>query len=353
MGRTSRLLELIKQLSNNIIIFDVNPEEKTAEYLAILGELTSHRIDYSVLTHYVLGQENTKSRHEEKFEIIEINIDFLIAKVEGDPKYNRIENTLYKIKDHIRLSLIQKKFIEDYPKRQIEGHLSKIAIANMDLTKQIQDLKNEFYEVKSGHKRLLNEHYEVIKDHNKIKKEQKEFEEKHIKYDKEHKELSEKYNQIFTQFVAVLGIFAAIIFGAFGGVEVLGNVMNNIGEVRIAKLIIFSSLLIASVLLILYLLLNGIANITGKNLRSCGCDKGSNCRHTMFQKHPIFITGMIFSFYLFTVGVLARGFNTTDLSGIWLIDNIMKKGSSLLIISVLGLALIMLTVYFMNKRKET
>src|SRR5699024_4872894 len=106
--------------------------------------------------------------------------------------------------------------------------------------------------------------------------------------------------------VTILGIFTAIMVGIFGGMEIIGNVMNNINNVSTPKLLMFSSLLIGSIITIIYLLLLSVAGMTGKVLRNCGCDNNVNCKHTIFKKHPIYITGMVTSLYLFLIGAASN-----------------------------------------------
>src|SRR5699024_7396858 len=133
-------------------------------------------------------------------------------------------------------------------------------------------------------------------------------------------EVNDTKTSIYTSIITILGIFTAIVFGVFGGMEILGNVMENISDVKISKLLIFSSLLIAAVLTILCLLMNGIADLTNLSIRSCGCTHTNQHEHSVYQQHPVYIAGMIISVYLFTVGVIAHGFQTSNFHGIKVVD---------------------------------
>ena len=120
----------------------------------------------------------------------------------------------------------------------------------------------------------------------------------------EVEDLNKAKTRIYTEFVTILGVFTTIIFATFGGLSILKNVLGNIEEVPTEKLMVFSSLTVSTIILLLFILLSGIARLTGLNIRSCGCDsKDKNCPHNVFQKHPTIIISNLILFYVFLMGL--------------------------------------------------
>ncbi|PID03582.1 hypothetical protein CSV67_02770 [Sporosarcina sp. P2] len=94
-------------------------------------------------------------------------------------------------------------------------------------------------------------------------------------------ELQEDNRRMVTNYISILGIFAAILMGAFGAIQGFASLFNNAHELNLGTLLIISSIGASSVLLILFFLLNGIAKLTGKNLSSTNKADG-----TLLEKHP-------------------------------------------------------------------
>lgn len=96
----------------------------------------------------------------------------------------------------------------------------------------------------------------------------------YVKSNKDFDLIKQKSSGIQKEFVAILGIFISILLSAFGGLNILQNILGNINEAPTGKLLVFSSLSIMGILLIVFLLLNGISKLTSLNLRSCICSAG-------------------------------------------------------------------------------
>ncbi|MFC7364556.1 MULTISPECIES: hypothetical protein [Bhargavaea] len=145
-----------------------------------------------------------------------------------------------------------------------------------------------------------------------LKTQEKKIQEQAKILDDEIKDLKEKERSLVTQFVTILGIFASIIFAAFGGFQIISNTINHLSsDLRIGMLMIFSSMVMIGVVVLLYVLLNGIAKITGQNFRSCGCDGNNNvdCDHSMLEKYPVFCVVLVILFYFFFLGLSAFVFD--------------------------------------------
>ena len=93
-----------------------------------------------------------------------------------------------------------------------------------------------------------------------------------------------QYKNMLTQFISILGIFAAILMGAFGAIQGFSNIFANANEIPLGKLLIISSIGASSVLLILFFLLNGIAKLTDRSLSSTKIENSS-----ILKKHPTLV----------------------------------------------------------------
>lgn len=121
--------------------------------------------------------------------------------------------------------------------------------------------------------------------------------------------MTKNINGLNSQIISIIGIFSAIVITFFGGINFIEGVINSIGEVSKYRFV-FSIFITGFVMFnTIFMLLNSIAKLTGKNIRSkckhmndgiCSyeCDKFIlNC---IKQKHPTifwvnlnFIIGMI------------------------------------------------------------
>ncbi|WP_271436955.1 hypothetical protein [Staphylococcus hominis] len=125
------------------------------------------------------------------------------------------------------------------------------------------------------------------------------------------KEISDIKNSIYTEFVAILGIFASIIFGVFGGFQEIQLIGKNLNTTPIPKLLIFSSLVMLGITLIIFLCFNAISKLTNLPMRSCNCEVGK-CNCSFKEKHPtIFYSSSLFIYMLF-VGFALRLYKYHD-----------------------------------------
>lgn len=105
----------------------------------------------------------------------------------------------------------------------------------------------------------------------------------------EAKEIENTKSQIYTDIVSILGIFSALIFALFGGLNLVSS-LSKLQDVRLGKVLLLSSFVAISLIVLIFLLLNGISSMVGKQMKSC-CNK-ANCNHTLFQRYPFFIIGI-------------------------------------------------------------
>lgn len=127
-----------------------------------------------------------------------------------------------------------------------------------------------------------------------LNKRKKSDEEQHI----EIVDLNQKYKNIQKEFIAILGIFASILITAFGGLTALASLFNKINLTDIHKLIFVGTFEVLAIILIIFLMLNGIAKLTNLNLRSCDCKVEDKCVCKLHEKHPSMVVIMIILFII-------------------------------------------------------
>lgn len=112
-------------------------------------------------------------------------------------------------------------------------------------------------------------------------------------------------NSIYTDFIAILGIFSALIFGLFGGVDQLSSIINSSVKNGISKTLIFGSLISIAVIVLVFLLLHSIGMLTNKKMYACGCSDVSNCPHSYAQRYPVFFLSIVGCLGIFIVGLIS------------------------------------------------
>lgn len=306
--------DILKMMTKSKILDSDVPGQESIFFSLKTYYERNKRHKYSEVSRYIYSLDDSE------IDVLAVNLN-LIVKFAKDKNEEDIILNINKLIDHTDLAHFQRKHIENEVKKN-ERLLRGIHRSTLKVRTESKKLTEELLETKK----------ELDENFNKITT-----------------DIDNHKSSTYTQFVTILGIFTAITFGVFGGMEILGNVMSNIVEVRIAKLLIFSSLIIGSILTILYILLTGISNIIGLPNRSCGCEGNSKCNHTPFQKHPIYFTGMITTSYLFVIGIVTHGYNTNNLKGIPILDNLMSEGSGIYILSFLLFIVIIGLLYLLNR----
>ena len=244
-------------------------------------------IPYSEITFLIYNQMNEKKELLDDFDGRLLS-DFKKYKMKNDLNED-VEKRFLKVKEHISLSIIQRNHISQ--------SLSD-RIANVD--------------------EKLEESEEIIgKFSNTISN----LEE----------ETQKKVDRLVPQFIAILGIFAAIMMGTMGSFQGFTSIFSNAEKIPLGKILIISAAGASGVSLILFLLIHAIAKLTSISLSNCNCEhrkKGffdtindsfrvkifgeptkQKCDCSLFDKYPtIFIINYLLYFIAVT-GFLFMYFN--------------------------------------------
>lgn len=294
----------------NKLYADINSEEDLSKYSKIDDDHKSENfknfiekindanfkqgvIPYSIITELVY----TETKFDK--ELYDIFVDKLTEDWKNYSKVNQdidpeTERAILKIKEHIRLSIIQNRYIKD-------------------------NLRNTFKKTYDKYENLDDKLTEVESDLNKYTEKQKEL----------GKELQEVTNKLVVKFITILGIFAAMIMGAIGSFQGFTSMFVNAESLPIGKILIISSVGASGVSLILFLLLYSLAKLTSFKFSNCNCQKRSGgilsikdtikdslfgkreieCNCSLFNKYPtIFLLHYVY-YYVAVTGFVFMYFN--------------------------------------------
>lgn len=118
---------------------------------------------------------------------------------------------------------------------------------------------------------------------------------------KELDDIRDTKSSIYTDFIAILGVFSAFVFVLFGGIEIARaafDIGDDLQTMDLSKMITISCLMLIGVLTLLYSLLLWIARITDKKIGHCVVEECENgCKHKwkhFYMRHSFYFTIVIF-----------------------------------------------------------
>ncbi|HEO2540781.1 TPA: hypothetical protein ACGMOQ_001231 [Streptococcus agalactiae] len=229
-------------------------------------------IPYNQIAEFVY--QNTESN--ESNEILNHNIKTLLSTYEGK-NYDTLAQNLEKIRNNYTLSQIQKEFI----------------------LKNSQEAKDVLKEIAPELKTLAKATSKLSATNDELKKQSAEAEDVLKKVKQEVDDVRNTKSSIYTDFIAILGVFSAFVFVMFGGIDVaraIFDIGNDLQTLDLSRMITISSLMLIGVLTIMYSLLFWIARITGKNLGDCHspkCVNGCNTKYHFFTRHSFYFFLML------------------------------------------------------------
>lgn len=229
--------------------------------------LSKVRVYSTLSAHFFYLKPYGMNEAGENVEIFLRNIALLkdIAKERKIEELDNFNSFIEKIKDHIELIGIQVNRM-DSGVEQIETYKESLSANIEELQINIKKSQKEFNDLSTEISNLTEQQKDAVK---KAKKVQKEF-------------------------VTILGIFATILITTFGGLTSLSSIFNNINNAGTGKLVLLGSFVMFTVILIVFLLLNGISKLSELNIRSCGCEVNTSCNCPIAKKHPtLYIVAVI------------------------------------------------------------
>jgi len=120
-----------------------------------------------------------------------------------------------------------------------------------------------------------------------------------------------------SSYISILGIFAAILLGAFGAMQGFTSLFNNIDKTTIGNLIIISGLSGLVVISILCVLIFSLAKLTEKSLRS------ESISSRAFFQYPLISGTFIGLLMILTIGVAIELSTNVDGYVFWIVPVIL------------------------------
>ncbi len=262
MGNTAKLIKIL--LGKNLSKLRDDDKQKVLEVFRQMFSDSALTIPYNDIADYVYQNENSGEDNEVLNENIRLILD-------GSPNETKeiLSKNLDKIKTNYSLSQVQREYI-------------------LRNSKQAQDTVSEL-------------HHLITEVEEQIKTSEKSMNKMDLDIADITTRITEVRNMksgIYTDFIAILGVFSAFVFVMFGGIEIaraVFDVGDDLQTMDLSKIITVSSLMMIAILTLMYSLLLWIARITGKEFGNCmSCDKG--CKHKwrhLFMRHSFYFCLLI------------------------------------------------------------
>jgi len=290
-------------------------KRKAKIYFRILHlNLKNFRVQHSALTEYVYSNYNDVKLEDanndkeiywqENVHILKEYLLNLVKNLDGlGTEYTEKEKKV--IKEY-------KKEILELPNRitesvklalgQYKALFEKLTKATNILTDAIDDLEkvNKNYEGESDKLNAASKKLDVA---------QKKLDVAQKKLDVAQKKLGvaqKKLDNSTSEFISMLGIFSALIFGVFGGFEAFKTIFTNIDKASVDMVIIDSSILLLGLIILIFLLIQSISILSGKNFLACGCKNISECDHKFYERYPLFSFSIGLFLFTLLLGLLCK-----------------------------------------------
>lgn len=269
MGNTAKLIKIL--LGKNLSELGDDYKQKVLEVFRQMFSDSALTIPYNDIADFVYKNENS----DEDNEVLNENIRLIL---DGSPNETKeiLSKNLNKIKTNYSLSQVQREYI-------------------LRNSKQAQETVSELHHFVKEFRPLITEVEEQIKT---SKESMNKMNLDIADITTRITEVRDMKSGIYTDFIAILGVFSAFVFVMFGGIEIsraVFDVGDDLQTMDLSKIITVSSLMMIAILTLMYSLLLWIARITGKEFGNCmSCDKG--CKHKwkhLFMRHSFYFCLLI------------------------------------------------------------
>lgn len=261
----SNFVNQFEDMVNNVALgnyysFDENDEKFNADFKKLLGDtcdLHTEFIPYSEITRIIYGLQDDSGMD---FFMLAFKEQIMNNIPCDSSKLSNEYVILIKVSEHVNLARKQKESL--YRKQADEiikqkDSLNQLRKNTEEETKRLKQLKQKM------------------------------------------KTLKNMKSSIYGDFIAILGIFSALIFSLFGGFNTLSKVVSQVAQYdSLPRIMISSSLLCMMLLSLLFFLLKAIATMSGKSI-SVSSEKN------VFKKYPFFMSALVFLIVIFVLGIIS------------------------------------------------
>lgn len=290
--------EFLKKYYNVVLVHSVreNIKNDIVSLIFELKELRAKRVPYdSITTSIIQLNKSAESNDSQGFayllaymmeciqELLAVRrINMLNNKERIEEENVDLDNAIiafYKLVEHTSLAIIQYSSLYEETEEELKQYRANIKMAK-EAIEYSNKLKNEVIELKSA----------MTASSNSVQK------------------MEEKYSNIYTDFIAILGIFSSFVFVMFGGFNSLSTILNSLSKknVSIVKTVLISSILVGTLITIVYTLILWVAKISGKSFvdKSCKCKKRCNNIIHIMGRHRFYLVLVGISFLTSVVSIV-------------------------------------------------
>ena len=265
------MAQISTSLIKFLLVYDISKLDDNKIIKTLQDNLSKENlaIPYDYIADYVYQNENSNELNEK----LNKNIDYLSTTIEADDTARKsiLDKNLKKISSNYSLSQVQKSYI------------SKVA---REVEQGLKNVNTQLNQVNT----LLQGAQKQSEDSNKILK----------VVQKQSNEIEQTKSSIYTDFIAILGIFSAFVFVMFGGIDIARAVFDigdDLLNMDLSRMITISCLMLIGVITLLYSLLLWIARITNKEIGRCMSSKCEvRCEHKwkhLFLRHSFYFSLII------------------------------------------------------------
>lgn len=316
MGQLNKAKKKTEKLDGIISSFfteEFNNQQAEIYFKIVHLHHKKFRVQHSILTEYVYSNyNNVKVEYnadiepfwQENVETLREYLSNLVSGIDGlGIDYTEEEKKVIKeykteilelpdrISESIKLALSQYKAFFDKFSKATKG-LSNATVLIKDVSK--------IYNASSKKSNETSKKLDVASK--KLDVAQKKLDVAQKKIDVAQKKLDNSTSE----FISMLGIFSALIFGVFGGFEAFKTIFTNIDKASVDMVIIDSSILLLGLIILIFLLIQSISILSGKNFLACGCKNISECNHKFYERYPLFSFSIGLFLFTLLLGLLCK-----------------------------------------------
>lgn len=145
-------------------------------------------------------------------------------------------------------------------------------------------------------------------------------------------------------FISILGIYSALIFGVFGGFDAFKAIFSNMKDTPISTVLIESSILMIGLMILTFILLQSIGILSGRTYLACGHKNTKDCNCSFAKRYPIFSLSLNFFGSVLVLGCIIHIIN---LNGIVYKSN--WKSLALIFLGIVILSILIYNIYYSFK----
>ncbi|MBC1474893.1 hypothetical protein HB852_09715 [Listeria grandensis] len=290
-------MAVTKKIITEIVTNPLNKEEEIINEAINIFTVSYDGVGlpYDIISQ-VIFEKNINS--ESDMDLIETNLGLMKQELEKRFKQDDIQKKEFerylkipdKLTRHFSLAIAQRQFIEKSV-TTLEGTINELQEDIAEYVATLDEKNQELDRMKSKFQEMSETSNKQMRATNKILR-----------------QLKVTKGQIYTEFVAILGIFSALIFTMFGGFTTLAESVSALqnGKIPLTNTLIMTSIVLGGLSLLIFSLMQGVAKISGRNLRACDCEDRSKCNHSVYERHPMMSWVIFFLFSTFMVSLLFK-----------------------------------------------